>query len=209
VYLTEYPSVTTGDDGSFCDFDLGKPLRTLPGWSAEESMWAESVFLSQLNATMFDAATRHGWRYVDGIAADFVTHGYCSSDNWIVRLTESLLTQGAGDPFAPDAPARINGTAHPNNAGHRAYAARIATALRFDLYDEGELTRPRHPRSTDSCAGDCNGDGRVSISELIRGVNIALGATEAAACPTFDGDGDDRVSIAELVRAVNRALSGC
>lgn len=209
VYLTEYPSVTTDDDGSFCEFEPRSPLRMLPGWSAEESMWAEAVFLSQLNATMFDAASRHGWRYVDGIAADFVTHGYCSSENWIVRLTESLLMQGADEPFAPDAPARINGTAHPNGAGQRAYAARIAAALRSDLYTGGELTRPRHPRAIDPCPGDCNGDGQVSISELIRGVNIALGLAEAPACPILDGDGDDRVSIAELVRAVNRALSGC
>lgn len=59
------------------------------------------------------------------------------------------------------------------------------------------------------CVGDCSGDGRVSIDELIRGVNIALGTQPVAACPPFDADGNGAVDIAELVTAVNAALAGC
>ncbi len=209
VYLTEYPGVTTDEGGALCEFDPLDPFAMLPGWTAEESMWADSVFLPQLNATMSEAANRHGWRYVDGIATDFAGHGYCSDDNWIVRLDESLRRQGAEEPFAPDGPARINGTAHPNGAGHHAYAARIAAALRADFYRDDGLTQPRSPRGVDGCPGDCNGDGQVSISELIRGVNIALARAAPAECPGLDVNGDDQVSIAELVRAVNAALSGC
>jgi hypothetical protein len=60
-----------------------------------------------------------------------------------------------------------------------------------------------------SCAGDCNGDGAVSISELIVGVNIALGNAPASACTAMDANQDGMVSINELVAAVNSALTGC
>src|SRR5262245_6248972 len=59
------------------------------------------------------------------------------------------------------------------------------------------------------CTGDCDSDGRVSVGELVTGVNISLGSRVLSACPSFDGDDDDRVSVSELVRAVNNALKGC
>ena len=60
-----------------------------------------------------------------------------------------------------------------------------------------------------TCAGDCNGDGSVAINELITGVNIALGSTTVASCPSFDRNGDGEVAINELIAAVNAALAGC
>jgi len=59
------------------------------------------------------------------------------------------------------------------------------------------------------CPGDCNDDRRVSVSELIRGVKIALGQSPLSDCTVFDRDGSDSVSIAELVSAVSAALRGC
>lgn len=55
--------------------------------------------------------------------------------------------------------------------------------------------------------GDCNRDRRVSIEELIRGVNIALGRIPVSQCTPFDRVPDGRVSIAELIRGVRNALS--
>src|ERR1051326_4372709 len=41
-----------------------------------------------------------------------------------------------------------------------------------------------------SCVGDCNGDGMVSIDELIVGVNIALNALDISKCPNLhEGEG--------------------
>jgi hypothetical protein len=71
-----------------------------------------------------------------------------------------------------------------------------------------------------SCIGDCDGDGAVSIDELILGVNIALGAADFSACPAFDCSSDchpgpgpatpvPAVHVACLIRAVNNALSVC
>jgi hypothetical protein len=59
------------------------------------------------------------------------------------------------------------------------------------------------------CVGDCNGDGRVTIGELISGVLISLGTAPLARCPAFDESGNGIVSIAELITAVNNALDGC
>jgi hypothetical protein len=59
------------------------------------------------------------------------------------------------------------------------------------------------------CGGDCNGDGQVTIGELVLGVSIALAQAQIGACPEFDTDGDGEVEINELVRALNTALGGC
>jgi len=59
------------------------------------------------------------------------------------------------------------------------------------------------------CAGDCDGDGRVIINELLTATNIALGSTPLTACPPAAcGPGPD-VTIACLTRAVGAALGGC
>ena len=58
------------------------------------------------------------------------------------------------------------------------------------------------------CVGDCNGDGDVTIDELITGVGIALGTTPVSACPAVDCL-HPGVGIACLVAAVGNSLIGC
>jgi hypothetical protein len=60
-----------------------------------------------------------------------------------------------------------------------------------------------------ACAGDCNGNGTVTVSELIALVNIALGQRGVDACMAGDTNHDGRITIAELLAAVNHALGGC
>jgi len=60
-----------------------------------------------------------------------------------------------------------------------------------------------------ACAGDCNGDGTVTIDELVRAVNIALGSTPIAQCAPIDSNADGAAGIEELIRAVNNTLQGC
>ena len=60
-----------------------------------------------------------------------------------------------------------------------------------------------------ACVGDLNGDGQVTVNEILIGVNIALGSVPLSAGPSFDADGDGQVTIDELLRAINGALSGC
>lgn len=60
-----------------------------------------------------------------------------------------------------------------------------------------------------ACTGDCDGDGRVRINELIVGVNIALGEFPVSECDAFDLDGDGSIGIDELLKGVNSSSSGC
>ena len=55
--------------------------------------------------------------------------------------------------------------------------------------------------------GDCNRNGQVSIDELIRGVNIALGNVPVNECTPFDRVANGRVTVDELVRGIRNALS--
>jgi hypothetical protein len=76
----------------------------------------------------------------------------------------------------------------------------------------GSMTATRTPTPTPeppACSGDCNGDGSVTVDEIIRGVNIALGNSELSTCPSFDGNGNGAVTIDELIQGVNAALTGC
>ncbi len=59
------------------------------------------------------------------------------------------------------------------------------------------------------CAGDCDGNGTVSINELIKGVNINLGPGAVGDCPAMDVNSNGAVTIAELIAAVDNSLRGC
>ena len=54
--------------------------------------------------------------------------------------------------------------------------------------------------------GDCNRDGKISIDELVRGVNIALDNAPVSECLPFDRVADGKVTVDELVRGVRNAL---
>src|SRR5262245_17159118 len=60
-----------------------------------------------------------------------------------------------------------------------------------------------------TCAGDCDGDHRVMVDELVTGVNIVLGAQSVLRCASFDTNRDRRVAVNELIAGVNGAISGC
>lgn len=59
------------------------------------------------------------------------------------------------------------------------------------------------------CSGDCGGDRRVSIDELLTLVTIALDSAPLERCQGADVGGDGRVTVDDLLRAVNHALDGC
>jgi hypothetical protein len=65
------------------------------------------------------------------------------------------------------------------------------------------------------CVGDCNGDGQVTIDDLIRMVNIALGLLPIcpndlnSGCLAGDANCDCQITVDEIVRAVQNSLQGC
>jgi hypothetical protein len=65
------------------------------------------------------------------------------------------------------------------------------------------------PVASAVCPGDCNGDGTVVVSEIITGVNIALGTVDISACRAFDLNNDNMVSVNEIISAVGSVLNGC
>jgi hypothetical protein len=60
-----------------------------------------------------------------------------------------------------------------------------------------------------SCPGDCDGNGSVSVDELVITVTIALGVREVGSCTAADVGGDGKVSVPDLIRAVRSSLDGC
>jgi hypothetical protein len=81
VYLMEYPDPTGGPDGGLCPEiagDLTPPFGFHEIDGAEQSA-ARALVLQPLNRLLAEAAARHGWVYVGGVAAAFADgHGYCA-----------------------------------------------------------------------------------------------------------------------------------
>jgi hypothetical protein len=65
------------------------------------------------------------------------------------------------------------------------------------------------PDAPSACVGDCDGDGAVSIDELVVGVQLGLDGSSPDACPTLRCNTDRIVTIHCLILAVEYALSGC
>jgi hypothetical protein len=74
----------------------------------------------------------------------------------------------------------------------------------------GDVSVLANESPTDApCTADCDERDGVALSEMVRGVNVALGSTDIAQCPAADADGDGSVSIDELVDGVANVMSGC
>ena len=59
------------------------------------------------------------------------------------------------------------------------------------------------------CAGDCQGNGRVTIDELVTLARIALEHASVSACAIGDVNHDGQITVDEIITAVNLALDGC
>ncbi|HVN86045.1 MAG TPA: hypothetical protein VMW17_14495 [Candidatus Binatia bacterium] len=64
-------------------------------------------------------------------------------------------------------------------------------------------------QTPDTCVGDCDHNNKVTVDELVVGVNIALGSLNVELCRALDPDMNDRVEVDALVKAVNNSLVGC
>ena len=121
-------------------------------------------------------------------ATDFV----CSDDITSQNNTGTMGTLAASLPCETGA---TTPTATPTPP------AATATAPVTPPTPSGTLAPP-HP-----CTGDCNGDGAVTVSELIVAVNIVLGNADRNSCPAFGAE--LTLTISDLITAVNSVLNGC
>src|SRR5690242_13105303 len=64
------------------------------------------------------------------------------------------------------------------------------------------------PGHAQTCVGDCGNQGRVTVSDMVLGVNIVLEIQPASACPNFQ-NAEGKVDVAQLVAGVNNLLNGC
>jgi Bacterial Ig domain/EF hand len=130
------------------------------------------------------------------------------------RLT--FFAQAAGDI---DLPRGASFEDHRDGTARFVWPTRVEQAgayqVRFAVFDEGggervqDVTIVIRPRGGAPCAADCNGDGQVTVDELVTGVRAALGQAAVDVCPPADVDGDGAVTVEELIRATGDALGGC
>ena len=111
VLMTDYPDLTRNQRGRVAPF-LGP--GDLPLVSRANALLASQRIIPALDAAIATAARTYRWTLVQGISADFRTHGYPSTASWIRTLGQSIEMQG-GD----------SGTFHPNAAGQADIATRL------------------------------------------------------------------------------------
>jgi hypothetical protein len=121
------------------------------------------------------------------------------------RLYRSL-TAGSGYELigAATGTSFLDLLAQPGTAYHYVVAAIDVASVGSPFSNEASVN-VAPPR----CAGDCNGDGAVTVDELLTAVNIALGNAPVGQCPAFDVNGDGAVTVNEILAGVNNALNGC
>ena len=88
----------------------------------------------------------------------------------------------------------------------RALIGGLVLGLQFGAFGG---VRPAPADLPVACAGDCDGDGLVTIGGLVQSVQIALGLRPLTDCSAADLTRDGRIDVAELHSAVVRALNGC
>ncbi len=82
--------------------------------------------------------------------------------------------------------------------------ATVPTATPTDTPTATDTATP-----TTACPSDCNGNGILTISELVRAVNIALNQLPVSVCEAADVNGNGVVAINELIASVRALLNGC
>ena len=59
------------------------------------------------------------------------------------------------------------------------------------------------------CVGDCAGDGEVTVTDLIKMVNISLETAALDTCAVGDANNDGGITVNEIIAGVNNSLNGC
>ena len=68
---------------------------------------------------------------------------------------------------------------------------------------------PTPTRTATHCVGDCNNSGGVTVDDLVKMANVALGKAAIATCMAGDTNRDGRITIDEVLTGVHNALVAC
>lgn len=142
----------------------------------------------------------------------------CCSDGWDARCADEAANDCAErcGACAANNCCEARGDAGCGDDACQACVCNVDGFCCNELWDagcvsiaEGDCPSECSCGNAPTCAGDCGGDGRVTVNELIAAVNIALGNAAVSTCTAVDRNGDGDVTVNELIQAVNSALSGC
>jgi hypothetical protein len=87
---------------------------------------------------------------------------------------------------------------------------RTGTAAPTTTTTQPPTATPSATPTPPACAGDCSGDGTVSVEELVALANIVLDENgQLTGCPVGDANGDGTIAVNDILVAVNNALHGC
>jgi len=139
------------------------------------------------------------------------TRGWLIGDDAVAsdRTTETLADVETLLALASSEETTLTFTAVPPGTGVRHALDRDGDG-EFDADEIAAGTDPADPDSLSAfCGGDCNRDGAVTVDEIVRGVQIALGALGLDDCRRFDANRDGALTVEEIVSAINAALDGC
>lgn len=75
--------------------------------------------------------------------------------------------------------------------------------------DDPGLQKATAAQADFACSGDCNGDGEVTIDEVLQAVGFALDGTPPYSCPSLIRSGFPLVAVDAILKAVGNALEGC
>lgn len=147
------------------------------------------------------ASAGHMFAPIEGLDSD--GDGFTN----IAEIEAHSFPGDASDTPPPAAPTPTStNTAPPRTATATGTSLRSPTATLTGVPGTPTATATRGPAT---CPGDCNGDGMVTIDELVTLVNITLNSADVATCPAGDRDDNGTVTIEEMVLAVATTLRGC
>ena len=156
------------------------------------------------------------------ITAILPSNSYSQGDygrgfTWDLEAITLPLTLAPGEQMAFPVHYSAAGQMHPSRLTVH-LASTASESLGYGVPYRGEIAACGSPTPTPTvtptraqspaCAGDCDGDGAVTIAELVLGVALALGQA-ASGCQSADLDASGTVVVGELIAAVRAALDGC
>jgi hypothetical protein len=136
VYLNDYAANVFEGGGCGLLGIAGVGIDAHEG--AVMTRWGERMNAAIATAARTFAGDPERWNLVGGLQQRFNGHAYCPAHSWFVSYEHSWRYQGNN-----------NGTAHPNPAGHAAYASLIRQAMGWQITrgPSGSVSpvgRPRH-----------------------------------------------------------------